>query len=59
MNENLKRLIEVLNKAGYEVMALEEKESYVDDKGYHPSGLFVLTVFDASKAPSNSSVNYA
>jgi hypothetical protein len=59
MNEEMKRLIDVLNKGGYEVMALEEKDSYVEDNVYHPSGLFVLTVFDVSKDPPKPPVNYA
>jgi hypothetical protein len=48
MNEDLKRLIEVLNKAGYEV--IEIKDGYYTDGGaYCSSGVFELQVFDTSK----------
>jgi hypothetical protein len=30
MNEDLKRLIEVLNKGGYEVVAFEDRDSDMD-----------------------------
>jgi hypothetical protein len=53
MNEDLKRLIEVLNKAGYEVFKIED-EYCTDGGSYHPSGVFSLTVFDTSKDQSKS-----
>jgi hypothetical protein len=51
MNEDLKRLIEVLNKAGYEVTAFEDRVGISND-AYHYSGLFRLEVFDTSKDQS-------
>jgi hypothetical protein len=54
MNEDLKRLIEVLNKGGYEVTAFEDRDGDIDDGSYHSSGLFRLTVFDTSKDRSKS-----
>jgi hypothetical protein len=53
MNEDLKRLIEVLNKGGYEVVAFEDKDGVTTD-AYDYSGIFSLTVFDRSKYPSKS-----
>jgi hypothetical protein len=51
MNEDLKRLLGVLNKAGYEVFKLED-EYYTDGGSCHSSGIFSLTVFDTSKGQS-------
>jgi uncharacterized protein YlxW (UPF0749 family) len=51
MNEDLKRLIEVLNKAGYEVISVEDRMG-LDNEIYRCSGIFKLEVFDTSKDPS-------
>jgi hypothetical protein len=53
MNEDLKRLIEVLNKGGNEVVAFEDRDGVTTD-AYDYSGIFSLTVFDRSKYPSKS-----
>jgi hypothetical protein len=61
MNEDLKRLLEVLNKAGYEVFKLED-EYYRDGGSCRSSGIFSLTVFDTSKhqdSPSKKPIPYA
>jgi hypothetical protein len=61
MNEDLKRLIEVLNKAGYEVIAFEDRDSDLLSP-YLASGVFSLKVFDTSKdkdSPSKQPVSYA
>jgi hypothetical protein len=52
MNEDLKRLIEVLNKAGYEVIEFEDRNGFANDGPYRASGIFCLKVFDTSKDPS-------
>jgi hypothetical protein len=53
MNEDLKRLIEELNKAGYEVIEFED-EYYTDGGACRSSGVFNLTVFDTTKDRSKS-----
>jgi hypothetical protein len=54
MNEDLKRLIEVLNKAGYEVVAFNDSRGLNCGEVYRCTGIFELTVFDTSKDPSKS-----
>jgi hypothetical protein len=58
MNEDLKRLLEVLNKGGYEVFKLED-EYYTDGGSFRSSGVFNLTVFDTSKDQPKCPVVYA
>jgi hypothetical protein len=57
MNEDLKRLLEVLNNAGYEVFKLED-QYYTDGGDFRSSGVFNLTVFDTSKDRSKHPVSY-
>jgi hypothetical protein len=52
VNEDLKRLVEVLNNAGYEVTAFEDRDGDIDDGSYRASGIFELKVFVTSKARS-------
>jgi hypothetical protein len=54
MNEDLKRLIDVLNKGGYEVIQFEDRCGEIDDGSYRSSGIFELKVFDTSKDRSKS-----
>jgi hypothetical protein len=54
VNEDLKRLIEVLNNAGYEVIAFEDRNGERGDGSYCASGTFSLQVFDTAKDQSKS-----
>lgn len=47
MNREMKRLIEVLNEAGYEVIEIGDIE--YGNSTYHCSGTFCLKVADTSK----------
>jgi hypothetical protein len=47
VNENVKRLIEVLNEGGYEVVQFEDREAGIDaDGAYRLSGIYELKVVD-------------
>jgi hypothetical protein len=54
VNEDMKRLIEVLNKAGYEVIAFEDRDGDRRDGSYCASGTFHLIVYDTAKGQSKS-----
>jgi predicted ATPase len=50
VNEKMKRLIEVLNSAGYEVITFEDRNGELDDDdgSYRSCGVYELKVFDTS-----------
>jgi hypothetical protein len=50
MNEEMKRLIGVLNEAGYEVIAISDMQYGSSD--YRFSGAFDVKIADKSKDPS-------
>jgi hypothetical protein len=52
MNEEMKRLIDVLNKAGYEVIEMGDAD-YSTTKNYSCSGVFKLLITNKSNDTTN------